>query len=74
VKRPQLARLVDVAEKRETFNQEVSGTIFRLQAVMENILRFPDALKVRNRWVTAADLLAIIRGAIDAAGERGDGE
>lgn len=74
MKRPQLARLLDVAEKRETFNQQVSGTIFRLHAVMEDILGFPGAPKVRNRDVTAADLLAIIRGLIDAAGERGEGE
>jgi AcrR family transcriptional regulator len=74
MKRPRLARLIDVAEKRETFNQQVSGTVFRLHAVMEDILKLQDAPKVRNRGVAAADLLAIIRGLIDAAGERGENE
>jgi AcrR family transcriptional regulator len=74
MKRPQLARLIDVAEKREIFNQQVSGTASRLQGVMENVLTLADAPKVTDRRTAAADLLAIIRALIDTAGERGEGE
>ncbi len=74
MKRPQLARLIDVAEKREVFDGQVSGTASRLQAVMENILTRPHAPKVPNRSLAAADLLAVIRSLVDAAGERGEGD
>jgi AcrR family transcriptional regulator len=74
MRRPQLARLIDVAEKREIFNDQVSSTASRMQAVLERILSLPDAPRVRNRSVAAADLVAIIRSLIDAAGERGEGE
>jgi AcrR family transcriptional regulator len=74
MRRPHLARLIDVAEKREMFNDQVSSTMSCLQAVMERILSLPDAPRVANRRVAAADLLAIIRSLVDAAGERGEGE
>ena len=74
MKRPQLARLIDVAEKRELFSDQVSGTASRLQVVMEAILALPDAPTVRDRSAAAMDLLALMRGLIDAAGERRDGE
>src|ERR1700691_6619344 len=74
MRRPHLARLVDIAEKREMFNDQVSSTRSRLQAVVENIRRLPDARSLAHRSVAAADLLAIIRSLLDAAGERGEGE
>jgi hypothetical protein len=74
MRRPQLARLIDIAEKREIFNEQVSKTASDVQAVVEKILRLPDAPKVESRRVAAADLLAIIRSLVDAAGERGEGE
>jgi AcrR family transcriptional regulator len=74
MRRPQLARLIDVAEKREIFNDQVASMVSLMQAVLEKILSIPDAPRVRNRSVAAADLIAIIRSLIDAAGERGEGE
>ncbi len=74
MKRPLLARLIDVAEKREIFIHQVSGTASHLQSVMENMLKLPDAPKVPDRSIAAADLLALLRSLIDAAGERGEGE
>jgi AcrR family transcriptional regulator len=74
MRRPRLARLVDIAEEREMFNDQVSGTTARLQIVMENILKLPGAPNVRNKNIAAADVLALIRSLIDAAGERGEGE
>ena len=74
MKRPKLARLIDVAEKREAFKSQVSGTTSRLEVMMKKMLSLPDAPKVPNHDVAAADLLALMRGLIDAAGERGEGE
>jgi AcrR family transcriptional regulator len=72
MQRPQLARLIDIAEKREMFSEQVQGTAQRLQIVLEAILLLPDAPAVPNRAVTAGDLLALTRALIDAAGERGE--
>ena len=74
MKRPRLARLIDVAEMREAFHTQVSGTASRLRVVMEDILTLPNAPRLRNRSIASADLLALIRGLIDAAGEREEGE
>jgi AcrR family transcriptional regulator len=74
MRRPRLARLIDVAEKREIFHNQVSSTLARLQAVVEGILRLPGAPSVPNASVAAADLLALTRSLVDAAGERGEGE
>jgi AcrR family transcriptional regulator len=74
MRRPRLAWLIDVAEKREIFHNQVSSTLARLQAVVEGILRLPGAPSVPNASVAAADLLALTRSLVDAAGERGEGE
>jgi AcrR family transcriptional regulator len=74
MKRPRLARLIDYAEMREAFHQQVSGTTSRLARALEDILRLHDAPKLRNRSVAAADVLVVIRSLVDAAGERGEGE
>jgi AcrR family transcriptional regulator len=72
MRRPKLARLIDIAEQREAFQHQVSGTHLRLEAVVENILRLPDAPQVKDKNVASADLLAIVRSLVDAAGERAE--
>jgi AcrR family transcriptional regulator len=74
MRRPRLAQLIDVAEKREMFLDQVSTTLACLQAVVERILKLPGAPSVPNTNVAAADLLALTRSLIDAAGERGEGD
>ena len=74
MRRPQLARLIDIAEKREIFADQVTGTANRLRAVVETILRLPDGPQVADRGAAADDVLAITRALVDAAGERGEGE
>lgn len=73
MQRARLARLVDIAEKREIFSEQVQGTAHRLQAVLGAILLLPNAPAVENRAIAACDVLALTRGLIDAAGERGEG-
>jgi AcrR family transcriptional regulator len=70
MRRPRLARLIDVAETRETFQCQVTATHNRLRAVVEDILDLPDAPAVKSRPVASSDLLAIIQGLVDAAGAR----
>lgn len=74
MRRPKLARLIDVAEKREAFKSQVSGTTSRLQIEVEKLLALPDAPQVANKRIAAADLLALIRAIVDTAGEREEGE
>ena len=71
--RPKLAKLIDVAETREAFQHQVSRTSARLQAVVEKILTLPEAPAVADKSVAAADVIAILRSLIDAAGERDEG-
>jgi AcrR family transcriptional regulator len=68
--RPRLARLIDEAEGREAFQNQVSGTISLLQTVMLGILELPDAPGVPDRRIATIDVLTVIRGLIDAAGQR----
>ena len=70
MRRPLLARLIDIAEKTDTFSDQLMGTVGRLQAVVETILGLPDAPKVWDRTVAAADVVTLTRSLIDAAGER----
>ncbi len=74
MRRPLLARLIDIAEKTDTFSVQVMGTITRLQAVVATILDLPDAPKVLDRTVAAADVVTLTRSLIDAAGERHDND
>ena len=72
--RPKLAKLIDVAETREAFQHQVSRTSSRLQAVVEKILTLPEAPTVADKSVAAADVIAILRSLIDAAGKRDEGK
>ena len=74
MRRPQLARLIDIAEKTDTFSDQVIGTVDRLQAVVENILGLPDAPIILDRTVAAKDVVTLTRSLIDAAGERRDND
>jgi AcrR family transcriptional regulator len=74
MRRPILARLIDIAENRELFSEQVSGKASRVQVAIERILTLPDAPKVGNRRIAAADMLTVVRSLVDAAGARGEDE
>lgn len=67
--RPILARLLDVEQGRPALRQEASGVAEMLALLLEVIGR-PDMPRQALPGVAAADLLALIRGMTDAAGER----
>lgn len=77
LRRPELARLIDLAEKREMFEAQVAGTSSQLRAIMQRVLAMKDAPKIQvskaqRRSDVASDLTAIIRALVDAAGECGE--
>ena len=74
MRRPQLARLIDTAEKADIFSDQVAGTMIRLRVVVEKILELEDAPAVLDKVMAAADVVAITRSLIDVAGERDDND
>lgn len=74
LKRPALARLLDVEEARLPFDRDTRRVSDRLRALLLEVLARPDLPHQPDPEVAAADVLAIIKGMIDAAGERGEGD
>jgi AcrR family transcriptional regulator len=74
MRRPKLARLIDIVEQREAFEHQVSGTRQRLRSIVQEILSLEGAPLLDDTDTASADLLAIIRALVDAAGERGEPE
>lgn len=73
LRRPVLARLLDVEESRPAFRTEVAK-LDEFQAVLVEIIRRDDMPKLARPNVAAGDLAAMMRGMVDAAGERGEGD
>jgi AcrR family transcriptional regulator len=74
MRRPKLARLIDIVEQREAFQHQVTGTRQRLRSIVQEILSLPGAPLLEDTETASADLLVIIRVLVDAAGERGEAE
>ena len=72
VRRPRLARLIDFEEARLPFDPETQLVRASVVASLAKILARPDLPRQVDMPTTADDVLAIIRGMIDAAGERGE--
>jgi AcrR family transcriptional regulator len=71
LRRPGLARLLDIEESRPEFRGELSGLQAHERLLVAILHR--DGLPVQPcPEVAAGDVVAIMRGIIDAAGERGE--
>lgn len=70
--RPALARLLDFEEARLPLDPETQRVTQRLRALLAQMLALPDLPPQEDAAVAAADVLAIVKGMIDAAGERGE--
>jgi len=71
--RPALARLLDFEEQRLPLNQQIRGVSSVVSSAIANAIRhLPDDLVVGNVEEAAADVLAMVKGMIDSAGERGE--
>jgi AcrR family transcriptional regulator len=72
--RPKLARVLDLEEQRLPTESDLQGYASRLYAAMQTFLAQPDMPASAQQPEVAADLLAIIRGMVDAAGGRGESD
>lgn len=72
IRRPRLARLLDYEEARMPFDAETQFVRARFMALLADILARPDLPPQPHMPTAAADVVAIMRGMLDAAGERGE--
>jgi AcrR family transcriptional regulator len=72
VRRPHLARLLDFEEARLPFDAETQLVRSRFLALLADILGRPDVPRQPDVAIATGDVLAIIRGMLDAAGERSE--
>ena len=72
IRRPRLARLLDFEEARMPFDAETQLVRARFVAVLADILARPGLPPQPDLPTATADILAIMRGMLDAAGERGE--
>lgn len=73
-RRPKLAVLLDQAEQRLPVVQDVARIGEMILAVIRRLLTRPDMPPLAAPDIVAADLLAIAKGIVDAAGARGETE
>ncbi len=72
LRRPALARLLDFEESRLPFDAGTQRVREKFQAVIADILARPDLPPQADLLAAIADVSSIIRGMVDAAGERGE--
>ncbi len=73
LRRPVLARLLDQEERRLPVDEEIKRVGEQLALSVRRCLDAPDLAAPRPAFA-AEDLLAIVKGVVDAAGERGEGD
>lgn len=71
LQRPELARLLDIEESRPEFRGELMGLQF-YEPLLIAIVERADLPKQARAELAARDIVALLRGMIDAAGERGE--
>ena len=72
MRRPRLARLLDFEEARLPLDVDTQLVRARIVTLLADILARPDLPHQSDTASVTDDVLAIIRGMIDAAGERGE--
>jgi len=72
LRRPALARLLDLEEARLPFDEDTQRVTRRLRSILLSVLARADLPKQPDPDAAAQDVLAIIKGMVDAAGERGE--
>jgi AcrR family transcriptional regulator len=70
--RPALARLLDQEERRLPVGREVRRVGEQLALTVQRCLDAPDLRRAPRGPYVVEDLLAILKGLVDAAGERGE--
>lgn len=72
LRRPVLARLLDLEEARLPFDEDSQRVTRRLRSILLSTLARADLPQQPDLDVAAQDVLAIIKGIVDAAGEQGE--
>ncbi|MEH3047286.1 TetR/AcrR family transcriptional regulator [Sphingomonas adhaesiva] len=72
LRRPTLARLLDVEEARLPFDADTQRVTARLRAILLAVLVRADLPPQPDPEIAAQDVLAIVKGMVDAAGECGE--
>jgi AcrR family transcriptional regulator len=72
LRRPMLARLLDLEEARLPFDADTQQVTRRLRTILRDTLHRPDIPAQHDPDIAAQDVLAIIKGMVDTAGERGE--
>lgn len=72
LRRPVLARLLDVEEARLPFDGDRQRVVGRLRDMLADVLGRTDLDLDYDRNIATQDTLAIIKGIVDAAGEAGE--
>jgi len=72
MRRPKLARLLDFEESRLPIRSRTGRVDDVFHAALVRVLSQPDASTSGNVKIAAFDVLAIVKGMVDAAGERGE--
>jgi AcrR family transcriptional regulator len=72
VRRPRLARLLDFEEARLPLDADTQLVRAKVVTLLADILSRPDLPRQSDMPSATGDVLAIIRGMLDAAGERGE--
>lgn len=69
-----MARLLDIEEARLPLDEDTQSVSHRLRAILLDALNRPYVRKQADPVLAAHDILSIIKGMIDGAGERGEGD
>jgi AcrR family transcriptional regulator len=72
LRRPVLARLLDFEEASLPLGKETRNVTDKLSAIVAEILRRPDLPPQPDFGVASADVIALAKGLIDSAGQRGE--
>jgi AcrR family transcriptional regulator len=70
MRRPKLARMLDFEESRLPIRSRTGRVAGVLHAALVRVLKRPDARIMGNVKIAALDVFAIVKGMVDAAGER----
>lgn len=72
LRRPTLARLLDFEEAHLPFDTDTQQVRERFRTILLELLLRPDLPRQPNSEAAAQDVMAIIKGMVDAAGEAGE--
>jgi AcrR family transcriptional regulator len=71
-RRPTLARLLDIEEHRLPLGPQNDEVGHSIVSFITALLDRPNAPPVADKRIAATDVLAIVKGMVDAAGQRGE--